>query len=65
MSKKEEVLTVHEWEAIIKGRAIPADLFVGESTGHYVHRKIGKLIEQCDRLQRNLDECNEALEGGI
>lgn len=65
MSKKEEVLTVHEWDAIVRGRAVPADLFVGESFGHYVHRKFGKLLEQRDKLQRNLDECNEALEGMI
>lgn len=65
MSKKEEVLTVHEWDAIVRGRAVPADLFVGESVGHYVHRKLGKLIEERDRLQRNLDECNAELEGMI
>jgi hypothetical protein len=65
MSKKGEVLTVHEWDAIVRGRAVPVDLFVGESVGHYVHRKLGKLIEERDRLQRNLDECNAELEGVI
>lgn len=65
MSKNEEVLTVHEWDAIVRGRAVPADLFVGESVGHYVHRKFGKLLEQRDKLQRDLDECNQAMEGMI
>lgn len=65
MSKKEEVLTVHEWDAIVRGRAVPADLFVGESVGQYVHRKVGKLIDERDRLQLNLNECNAELEGMI
>lgn len=65
MSKKEEVLTVHEWDAIVRGRAVPADMFVGESVGQYVHRKIAKLTEQRERLQRDLDECNQAMEGMI
>lgn len=46
-----EVLTIHEWEAVLLERARPADLLPGETIARYVHRKFEALIKDRDRLK--------------
>lgn len=45
-----EQLTVHEWEAVLRGTP-PADLLPGETIARYVHRKFEALIKDRDRLK--------------
>lgn len=48
-----EQLTVSEWEAVLAGRAIPADKLAGETIARYVHRKVAELVKERDRLKED------------
>ena len=37
--------TVHEWEGLLRGRAMPGDIYVNEPMAAYLHRKFQALID--------------------
>lgn len=50
-----EQLTVHEWEAVLRGACTPSDMLRNETTARYVHRKLAELASERDRLKRDYD----------
>jgi hypothetical protein len=58
-----EQLTVHEWEAVLRGAAIPADMLPGETTARYVHRKFEALSKERDGLREDRDGLLEDFAG--
>ncbi|WP_409259403.1 hypothetical protein [Pseudomonas sp. KCJK9009] len=50
-----EQFTVHELEAMLKGRAIPGNKRVNETIAQYLHREIQALAIERDNLRQDLD----------
>lgn len=40
--------SLHSWEGILRGRAMPGDILGGETTAAYIHRKFQELIDERD-----------------
>ncbi|MNC33345.1 hypothetical protein D3C75_817340 [compost metagenome] len=58
-----EQLTVHEWEAVLRGACTPSDMLRNETTARYVHRKFEALIKERDQLQEDKNGLLEDFEG--
>ncbi len=43
-----ENFSIHSWEGILRGQAMPGDIRCGETTAAYVHRKLQELIDERD-----------------
>jgi hypothetical protein len=54
-----EQLTVHEWEAVLRGTPA-ADMRPGETIARYIHRKIEALTKERDELREDRDGMLEA-----
>jgi hypothetical protein len=60
-----EQFTVHEWEGVLRGRAIPADSLCGETTARYVHRKFSELAAENEALRKALGGMLFAFDDGV
>lgn len=50
-----EHFTVHELEAMLKGRAIPGNKRVNETIAQYLHREVQALAIELDNLRQDRD----------
>ncbi|SEI16982.1 hypothetical protein [Pseudomonas asplenii] len=55
-----EQFTLLELEAMLKGRAIPGNQLVNETTSQYLYREIQRLAQERDRLRADRDGLLEA-----
>lgn len=55
-----EKFTVYELEAMLKGRAVPGNKLVNETTAQYLHREIQRLAKERDNLREDRDGLLEA-----
>ena len=59
-----ENFTQVEWDGLLRGKAMPGDIFVGEQMSSYLHRKFQDLIDANEALKRDAERLDYLMSSG-